>query len=434
MASSDVVQQQMSSRLASLAYAPGSDINFLENQQHSVLNVYSNDIATVTPLGVTPTAFNGSQIKFNLYKYMDCFNRLFMKVVTNAAAGATNQAFVQNAGFVMFPRSKLVLTNNDYTANFPAPYMNFDRQRLVNCSRQWLQHQEETMMIGRPLAYRQAALAQGHTFIVDLELGHALKAFENAFWVSPLAHELIAELTLCNDSDIINAPAGSSAGLTNLGTLINSMTMHVDNYAVDDDARANVIAMYNTDDGIYNFIRDCHVYTQTYLPTATGASGGELTFNFNETRPVVMYTLFFECVDKVDVPWRKSPFDIQGPSMIDNGLFTVNFPTHFELVSGEQTLIKKRAIDVQRSLIHRTKFEDREAGDWIINIPCGTWDPLKDNSINGSYDPNVWPQLTFKFTMAAETATGGSGLKCTLLCHLYNFTHISHADAAKILS
>jgi hypothetical protein len=434
MSSSRVVEE-MSSRLASLIFAPGAVTNFLENSPHSVLNPYYVDFYQQDLIGQSPTSFNQQVLKFEMQKYLDCFRTGYFKLITNAATFTvpqTTEAFVNYTGFKLFPRIQIQLTNNDYTGNFVLPYFMYSRQNLIQFARQYLEHQEDTMMIGKSAAFRQAALASGWTFIVDLEVGQSLRGFENMFWISPLANQLTICATLANANEVIFAPGGLNTNISNINTLINSVTFVAEGFTVDDDARANVIATYNTDDGVYNFLRESRTYTQTYAPTA--ASGGQITMQFNETRPVSMFSIYYECVDKVDTPWQMSPFDIQGPTMTDTAGNTVNFPTHFQFNAGEEVIIKKRPIDVQRTWVHRKCWPDQEAGPWILHIPVGAWDPLKDNSITGAYDPNVWANMTLILFFSGAVASGGSGAKVTMLTWVGQWVHTSHADGAKVLS
>lgn len=432
--SSNRVTERMTSRLASLNHAPGKDVNFLENQVHTVMNPYHQDYQLESRDSQLQTSMAGQTYEWTLAKFYDCCKSGFFKVVFNAITpDLGTEAFINNAGYFIFQRMQIKLTNNDYTANFPLSYFFFDRQRLVYNSRQYLQFQETDMMIGRPLAYRQARLAAGHTFRIDVEVGQAIKGFENMFWLSPLSHNLQMTVQMASQpSDLVWTSTAGTASNADFSNWVNNIELYMDKFTVDDDARAGVIADYNTDDGLYNFVREPRMHY--FSVAAAAATAGSVELKFKETRPAHMITIFYECADKVNTAWAKSPFDIQGPTMTDNGGNTVNFPTHFEIKAGEEVIIRKREVGAHLNFDHRTKFVDREAGDWILNIPFTCTDPLKDNTLYGVYDPNVWVDISVVLYYSGAVASGGTGARVAVMIYTNNFIHNSGGDANKVLS
>lgn len=440
--SSQLVVSRLASRQASLMYASGAQVNLFENESHAVLNPYNHDIKELSIQGQTPTAFNQSIIRWEVPKFEDCWKQAFLSLTTAAlGAPAGGDALVDHYGYVAFRRMYIQLTNNPYTAEFEVPYFMFDRHRLKYNSRQYLQYLNTGgYLIGTPLAARQAALQNGHTALIDLEVGQSYEGFENMFWISPLAHTLMIYAQLSNTTDIIDtngsAVPGTSDWITagnNFNTLITDVRLYASMITVDDDARASAMAIYNSDDGLYNFVREPRFWSFNLSPTA--AVGGVVSLDMEETRPFTMMTIFYECEDKVTTSYRRVPFDIQGPTMTDNALATVNWFNDFELVSlGGETIIKRRSVLHQRAMEHKWRFVDREANDWILNVPLSVYDPIKCNTINGALDPNVYNKIRLNLYYTGAVATGGAGARVTVLFHAFNFIHNSHSDANKVIA
>lgn len=437
--SSQLVVNRLASRQASLMYASGAQVNLFENESHAILNPYNHDIKEMSIQGQTPTAFNQSVIRWEVPKFEDCFKSGFISLTTNAVGAPGGDAFVDHYGYVAFRRMYIQLTNNPYTAEFEVPYFMFDRHRVKYNSRQYLQYLNTGgYLIGTPLAQRQAVYAAGHTALIDLEVGQAFEGFENMFWVSPLAHNLMIYAQLANIGDVLDTSGSAIPGTADtaagtLSTLISDCRLYLTMNTVDDDARANSIATYNSDDGIYNFVREPRIWS--FNVAAGAATGGLVSLDMEETRPFTMMTIFYECEDKVTTAYRRVPFDIQGPTMTDNAANTVNFFTDFELLSlGGETIVKKRSVAHQRAMEHKWRFADRESNDWIINCSLAAFDPLKCNTINGALDPNVYNKIRLNLYFTGAVATGGSGARVTVLFHAFNFVHNSHADANKVIA
>lgn len=437
--SSQLVVNRLASRQAALMYASGAQVNLFENESHAILNPYNHDIKEMSLQGPLPRTFNETAVRWEVPKFEDCFKAGFISLTTAAVVAPGGDAFVEHYGYVAFKRIYMQLTNNPYTAEFEVPYFMFDRHRVKYNSRQYLQYLNTGgYLIGTLLAQRQAAYAAGHTVLVDLEVGQAFEGFENMFWVSPLAHNLMIFAQLSGLGDVIDtagsvAPGTPDTAPGELSTLISDVRLYLTMNTVDDDARAGTIAVYNSDDGLYNFVREPRIWSFNVAWNAV--TSGFVSLDMEETRPFTMMTIFYECEDKVTTPYRRVPFDIQGPTMTDNAGFVVNFFTDFELLSlGGETIVKKRSVLHQRAMEHKWRFADREANDWIINCSFAAFDPLKCNTINGALDPNVYNKLRLNLYFGGAVAPQGSrGARVTVLFHAFNFVHNSHADANKVI-
>ncbi|HEY9817893.1 MAG TPA: hypothetical protein V6D20_19120, partial [Candidatus Obscuribacterales bacterium] len=296
--SSQLVVSRLASRQASLMYASGADVNLFENESHAVLNPYNHDLKEMSKQGQTPTSFNQGIIRWEVPKFEDCFKDGFFELTTAAATfnvAQTIEAFVQNFGYVAFRRVYIQLTNNPYTAEFELPYFMFDRQRTKYNSRQYMDFIEPSMLSSASTVARQRALAAGHKALIPFDVGQPYEGFENMFWISPLAHNMMVYAQLANAGDVIYAPngsgAGSSANITNLSSIITDVKLFFTMNTVDDDARANAIAVYNSDDGIYNMVLEPRMWQ---FNTASSVSGGVLSLDMEETRPFTMMTFFVE--------------------------------------------------------------------------------------------------------------------------------------------
>lgn len=446
--SSQLVTSRLASRQASLMFASGANVNLFENEPHAVLNPYNNELKEMTKQGQDITAFNQGIIRWEVPKFEDCFKTGFLTLTTAAATGATVEAFCRGYGYHVFRRIYIQLTNNPYTAEFEVPYFMYDRHQNKYNSRQFMDFVEPSMLLSASLAARQQALARGHTAIVPLEVGQAYEGFENMFWISPLAHNLMIYAQLANASDVIYDPAASGANITNLGTLITDTRLFLSTNTVDDDARAVAIATYNSDDGLYNFMREPRIYQFDLAQS----NNGVVTLTMNETRPFTMMTIFYEDAARVQTAWQKEYFQIAGPGQLSSdAVNTVVFPRYFELVgSGDETIIKKRDVMHQLEFEHREKFVDKEAGSWVLNVSPSVFDPLKDNTINGPIDPNVYSSIKLNLYFsgwvrdsknpaaalpANVTSTpAGSGARVTVLFHTFNFVHNAKADANKTIA
>lgn len=431
-----VGSQLIAGRLADVQavqnYASGAETNIFANEVHGIVNAHHHDHDSPIQLGQTPTAFNGRTVKFQLSKFTDCFKAGYFRLTTAAAAGATTEAFVNYYGYLAIPRCHIKITNSNYTPQNEVPYWRFDMDRLRYNSRQYMEYRSDSQLAGVPLARRQAALANGHTAIIDLETGQPRHGMENFFWLSALAHELNIVVDLAQASDVIYDPANSGTLITNKATLITGFDLVLSGVTVDEDARAATIAMHNSDDGLYNLLMQPLYWSWNVLPT--GAVNGQVDLTFKESRPFTLMTLFIECEDKTQ-SWQRDPFDIQYPTMTDIAGNTVNFPTHFEVIAGNNNpVITKREITEHTLFEHSHRFVDREANDYIINASMSYFDPLKDNTINAPFAPGVYHQLTLRLYFSGAVASAGSGMRVTMLLHGHNFVHNAHSDATSVIA
>lgn len=455
--SSQLVVSRLASRQASLMYASGAQVNLFENESHAILNPYNHDLKEMSKQGQTPTAFNQGIIRWEVPKFEDCFKTGFFELRTNAATqsaagGApllSDEALVNHFGYVAFRRMYIQLTNNPYTAEFEIPYFMYDRHHNKYNARQFLDFIQPSMLSGAPAVVRQAALTRGHTALIPLEVGQAYEGFENMFWISPLAHNMMIYAQLANASDVIEAPTvGASTAIGNLNTIIADVKLFLSMNTVDDDARANAIAVYNSDDGLYNMVREPRLW-QFDIPQAV--TSGVVSLDMEETRAFSAFTIFYESNFNTVTAWRKSPFDIGGLSRpAGDGANTLIHFTDFELVSlGGETIIKKRNVLHHLEFEQRERFVDREANLGQVNVSLSVYDPLKDNTINGALDPNVYNKIRLNLYFGGwpissrnaaalpanvSTTPAGAGARVTIMFHTHNFVHNSHADANKVIA
>lgn len=429
MSTASIVAGKYASTTGPVNHATGAETNLFAHESHSIGNAYHFDHEDSSIQGQTPTSFSGRAVKFTIEKFNDCFKEGHFKIVTNAAAGATTEAFINYYGYFAIQKMGIKLTNNNYTPINEIAYWKFDCDRVRYNSRQWIGYKQENQLMGVPLAVRQAALANGHTVYIDLFTGNSKHGLENMFWISPLAHELTIEAVLGTSADVIYDPANQGVNITNKDSLIQSFDLILNPVTVDEDARAIAIAMHNSDEGLYNLIFQPLLWSFN-IPATTN---GLFEFPFRETRHFNMLTIFFECEDKT-VGWQREPFDIQGPTMTDLGGNTVTFPTEFELIGGSSThLIKRRTVAVHRIWEHAHRFVDREPNDWILNVPFAYIDPLKDNTIMNPIGPDVYNQLRLRLYWPGAVATGGSGARVTLVLHTNNFINNANSDACLLI-
>lgn len=433
MGKAEVVSANMAGTAAPTNFCPGTECNIFANEEYAVANAYHFDHESTSLLGQSPSAFNGREVKFTLEKFNDCFKEGYFKLVTNPVASATTEAFVNYYGYMAIPKMHIKLTNNNYTPNNEIPYWKFDEDRIRYNSRQYVQYKQAGGLMGVPLAVRQAALANGHTCYIDLCVGGATHSLENFFWISPLAHELTIVCQLAQASDVIYDPANSGSLISaDLSTIINSLDLFHVAVVTDEDARAQAVANHNSDEGLYNYISQ-PLYWSFNIPSTVTNS---FEYTFKETRAFCMMTIFYECEDKTQ-GWQREPFDIQGPTMTDLGGNTVNFPTTFKLTGGQSTeIVKERDVIMHRRWEHAHRFVDREAGDWILNVPFAIYDPKKDNTVQNSLHSDTWNQLKLRFTWAggaSVTGGSGSGARVTILLHAHNFINNANSDACVLI-
>lgn len=453
--SSQLVVSRLASRQASLMYASGRDVNLFENENHAILNPYNHDLKEMSKQGQTPTAFNQGIIRWEVPKFEDCFKTGFFELRTNAATQAagkpalSTEALVNHFGYVAFRRMYIQLTNNPYTAEFEVPYFMYDRHHLKYNSDKFMPYLATSMLSGVAAAVRQAALTRGHTALIPLEVGQAYEGFENMFWISPLAHNMMIYAQLANASDVIEDPTGTSgASIGNLNTIISDVKLFLSMNTVDDDARANAIAVYNSDDGLYNMVREPRLW-QFDVPQAV--TSGVVSLDMEETRAFSAFTIFYESNFNTTTAWRKAPFEIGGLSRpAGDGANTLIHFTDFELTSlGGETIIKKRNVLHHLEFEQRERFLDRDFTLGQINVSLSVYDPLKDNTINGALDPNVYNKIRLNLYFGGwpissrnaaalpanvTTTPAGAGARVTIMFHTHNFVHNSHADANKVIA
>lgn len=368
-----------------LNYTTG--FNQFSNQAYAVANVAHRDYFDLQPLR-TVTSF-GNTVEYDMPRDHDYWpNCTTMILACNQATtntAFTDERWVEGAGYRIVENVKLSLTStrlNSVTIPFEWQKirdMIFEDDRLQNLKGQ-------NYLVNQSAGYRQQQLQNAaQTFKIDIETGYD-HSRECLTMVSTLSNPIRVAVQLAKAEEVIQVTGGTPA-ISNLTTLINSITFRHWAIHITMQERNAELSRYDSKDGLFTLIDRFEVYDVT-IPAATNNMAIQLSSLTNTYEGMI---LIFRGIDQITQNFNQDPLFWTGPSFTytgTSGTITNNMPDEFDFKIGSALMFPR--MDVQYNVTeYRRHFFPYSTGGDYTPILLFTEDPIVHNAVLGTLDFNT---------------------------------------------